>query len=417
MAAHGSKSIIIVGAGINGISTAIWLQRAGHKVTIIDKEGPAAGTSYGNAGVLAAAAIIPVPVPGLLPKAPFLLLNKNYPLFLRWSYLPRLLPFLTKFLAGANDKTVRKTAPALGDLLLDTYEQHHALAKDTPAERYLHSGDYVFGYSDKASFDADGYGWSIRKELGVQYEEMDERTFGAFDPALKGCFGYGIRCPDHGRISDPGAYVKALVEHAVSEGAEFIIGNVTGLESHDGEHPSILVDGERLGGDEIIITAGIWSRSLTEQLGIKVPMEAERGYHLEFVNASVMPRCPVMVTTGKFVMTPMDGRLRCAGIVEFGGTTPKRSKPPLELLQRQTTDLLPQLTWDRVDEWMGFRPSTTDSLPMVGAVNGKPGFWTGFGHQHIGLTAGPKTGRWLAQLVDGQRPNIDLTPYDPNRFN
>ena len=145
-------------------------------------------------------------------------------------------------------------------------------------------------------------------------------------------------------------------------------------------------------------------------------LEAERGYHIEFVNPSIQLKSPIMVSSGKFAMTPMEGRLRCAGIVEFGGLSEKRSRAPLDLLKEQALQLLPELKYDRIDEWMGFRPSTSDSLPVIGATENYKNVWLGFGHQHIGLTAGPKTGRWIAQMINGDKPNVDLEPFSTQRF-
>ena len=165
-----------------------------------------------------------------------------------------------------------------------------------------------------------------------------------------------------------------------------------------------------------MLASGIWSGPLARKLGIAVPMEAERGYHVEFVGASPVPRSATMVAAGKFVLTPMDGRLRSAGIVEFGGLDPARSRRPLELLKRQTRALLPDMTFERTEEWMGFRPSTADSLPLIGAAPRAGNVWCGFGHQHVGLTAGPKTGRLLAALISHEHPNVDLAPFAPDRF-
>ncbi|MFK7901293.1 MAG: FAD-dependent oxidoreductase, partial [Nitratireductor sp.] len=164
------SKVIIAGAGINGVSSAIWLQRAGYEVVLIDKEGPAAGTSYGNAGVLAAGSIIPVTTPGLLGKAPKMLLDKNAPLFMRYSYAPKLIPFLTKYLSHANLDHVKLYAKAMSGLLFDTVEQHRQLAKGTGAEKYISEVDYHFGYAKKADFEADKFAWDIRKENGHKFE-------------------------------------------------------------------------------------------------------------------------------------------------------------------------------------------------------------------------------------------------------
>jgi len=395
------KHVAIIGAGIVGVSTAIWLQRAGHRVTLIDPNGPAGGTSHGNAGVLAACSVVPVTVPGLMLKAPKMLFGRDGPLFLRWTYLPKLLPFLFRYLAHGNVKDVNRIADGLTLMLADTAEQHTAIAKGTGAEQYLSVGDYVFGYPDRAAFERDGFGWQLRRDRGFEYEEMDGQRFAKFDPAMAGRFGIGIRCPDHGHIRDPGNYVKALARHVEEQGGVIIEAEATDIAIESGAATGVVTSQGLVAADDIVLATGMWSGPLANKIGITVPMEAERGYHIEFVNPSIMPKVPVMVTSGKFVMTPMEGRLRCAGIVEFGGMSEKRSRGPFELLKRQTLALFPELEYERIEEWMGFRPSTTDSLPLIGASERHSNVWTGFGHQHIGLTAGPKTGRWLAQMIDG----------------
>ncbi|MEP0940609.1 MAG: FAD-dependent oxidoreductase [Rhizobiaceae bacterium] len=412
-----AKHVAIIGAGIVGVSTAIWLQRAGHSVTLIDSRGVAGGTSYGNAGVLASASIVPVSVPGLLKKAPGMLFNKDGPLFLRWSYLPKLLPFLIKFLGHGNVKDVNRIADGLALMLRDSADQHVAVAKGTGAEKYVTVGDYVFGYADRSAYEGDVFGWDLRRAREYEFEEMDAQRIAEYDPAMAGRFGFAVRCPEHGHISDPGEYVKALASHVEKQGGKFLMAEATDLQKDGDQITGVITDQGVIEADDVVLATGVWSGPLAEKLGIAVPLEAERGYHIEFVNPSIKPKSPVMVASGKYVMTPMAGRLRCAGIVEFGGLTEERSRAPFELLKRQTMKMLPELTYDSIDEWMGFRPSTTDSLPLIGASERYSNVWTGFGHQHIGLSAGPKTGRWLAQMIDGQKPNIDLTAFSPLRFN
>jgi len=410
------KHVVIIGAGIVGVSTATWLQRAGHRVTIIDREGPAAGTSYGNAGILAAIAIVPVPVPGITKKAPGMLLDKNSPLFMRWSYFPKLIPFLFKFLGNAKHEKVTEISTSLSTLLSDCAEQHASLAKGTSAEKFVKQGDYLFGYADKAAFDADAYGWGIRKKNNHPFEEMTGEELGEYDPTLKGLFGHAVKCPQHGHITDPGAYVKALAEDFVKNGGTIKIADVLDIAIEAEQASGVQTSNGFVEADDVVMATGVWSGPLADKLGLSVPLEAERGYHIEFINPSIKPKAPIMVASGKYVMTPMEGRLRCAGIVEFGGLSEEKSKAALDLLKRQTLKLLPDLTYDRIEEWMGFRPSTSDSLPLIGAVNNAKNVWSAFGHQHIGLSAGPKTGRWIAQMISGQMPNEDLTPFAPNRF-
>ncbi|MGB1213269.1 MAG: NAD(P)/FAD-dependent oxidoreductase [Pikeienuella sp.] len=410
-----SKHILVVGAGIVGVSTAIWAQRAGANVTLIDRVGPAAGTSFGNAGLLAAASVVPVTTPGLMGKAPGMLFNPDKPLFLRWSYLPRLLPFLRRYLAHANADAVERISVALTVLLADTAEQHLSLARGTAAESYISVGDYLFGYGNRSDFDADAFAWGVRERRGFEYEVLEGRALRAYDPALPHSIGLAARCPDHGWISDPGKYVNALAQHLTDEGGRFLTATLEDIALENGKAVAAITSAGRIEADEVIVTTGAWSGPLAKRLGVTMPLETERGYHLEFVNPSVTLKVPTMITAGKFVVTPMAGRMRCAGVVEFGGLDAAPSRAPFELLRRQTLKHFPDLTFDSVNEWMGHRPATTDSLPVIGASPNAANVWFGYGHQHIGLTAGPKTGRWLAQMALGQPPNIDLSAFAADR--
>ena len=408
--------VIVVGAGIVGVSCAIWLQRAGHDVTIIDRTGPASGTSHGNAGVLAAGAVVPVTTPGLARRAPGMLMDANAPLFLKWAYLPKLFPFLVQYLRHANDAHVDHYADAMSQLLHDTVDQHRSLAAGTGAERFISTEDYCFGYATKAAFEADSYGWSKRKAAGYDFEVVDGATYASYDPAYGDAFETVVRCKNHGRISDPGRYVRALADHFVSQGGKLQLSEVTDIVLSEGAIASIETAEGEMSADHIVFALGPWSKKIAHKLGVKVPFESERGYHVEFVNPSQMPKSPMMIASGKFVLTPMDGRLRAAGVIEFGGLDHGPSRAPFELLKRQVADVLPDLTYDSVIEWMGHRPAPADSLPLIGANDPAGRSFSAFGHQHVGLTGGPKTGRIIADLIDGKKPNVDLAAFNPMKF-
>ena len=410
------QDIVVIGAGIVGVSTAIWLQRAGGlNVTLIDREGPAAGTSHGNAGILASAAIVPVPTPGILLKAPGMLLDPMQPLFLRWSYLPKIAPFLARFLANAKADRVEKIAAALSGLLSDAVDQHKSLAAGTPGAAYVKDGDWIWAYESRKAFEKDAWSWDLRLRNGHRFEEMDADALAAHDPALEGRFGYGVRKLDHGYISDPGAYVRALHGHFLASGGTAVQAEVTDIRLVAGRAVAVVTNQGEVAADEVVVTTGAWSGPLAKRLGVKIPLESERGYHVEYVNPSFTPRTPVMVAAGKFVATPMEGRLRCAGVVELGGLKSGSSEAPFRLIEKQAKAAFPDLTYDRIDRWMGHRPSTSDSLPVIGRAPAAPNVWLGYGHQHVGLTGGPKTGRWLAGMIAGEAPNADLTRFDPGR--
>ncbi|GHF43327.1 NAD(P)/FAD-dependent oxidoreductase [Seohaeicola zhoushanensis] len=411
------KTVAIIGAGIVGVSTAIWLQRDGHRVILIDRKGPGEGTSHGNGGVLASCSIIPVAVPGLIGKAPRMLFDPNQPLFLKWGYLPKLAPWLWRYLKTANADSVRHRAAALAPIIGDSLADHQALATGTGAEKWLIPADYVFLYNDRAHYEGDALGWSIRKEYGFEGEILEGAAFKAYDPNFGGAISFAVRMPNHGRIADPGQYVKDLAAHAERQGAKIIKADVQDIVRENGRVTGIRAGGTTIACDDAILATGAWSVPLTNKLGLHMPLESERGYHLELWEPSVMPRSPVMVASGKFVVTPMEGRIRLAGVVEFGGLDAPPSRAPFRLLERNIRAAMPGLTWKKTIEWMGHRPSMVDSIPVIGKVPGVEGIYLGFGHDHVGLTGGPKTGRILAQLVSGRAPNIDLAPYSPERFN
>ncbi|MEL6793477.1 MAG: FAD-dependent oxidoreductase, partial [Pseudomonadota bacterium] len=392
------------------------LRREGVDVTLIDREGPAAGTSYGNAGVLASCSMVPVTGPGLIAKAPKMLMDPMQPLFLRWGYLPRLLPWLTKYLSYANEADTRRIGAAVAGVVGDSLAEHQALAAGTDAAKYVVESDYTFAYADRAAFEADWLAWDIRREAGVEWTEMEGAAFQDYDPVVPADFGYGVACGDHGRISDPGAYVKALAAAAEALGARFAKGAVEDIARENGAVTGIRVAGETIACDRVVIATGVWSGALTRKLGLKIPLEAERGYHIELWEPSFAPSQPLMIASGKFVMTPMDGRLRLAGMVEFGGLERSPQRAPFDLLRRNIKAAFPTLTWSEETEWMGHRPAPADSIPVIGEAPGLKGAWMGFGHHHIGLTGGPKTGRLLAQMIAGRTPNIDMSVYAPSRY-
>jgi D-amino-acid dehydrogenase len=410
------KTIAIVGAGIVGVSTALWLQRDGHDVILIDRLGPAEGTSYGNGGVLASCSIVPVTVPGLLKKAPRMLFDPNQPLFMKWGYLPKLMPWLVKYLRHANPADTRRIAAALINIVGDSLADHQALAAGTGAERWIVPSDYLFIYNNRKHYEGDAFGWSIRRDHGFQWDELEGDAFHAYDPAFAPHLGFATRLGNHGRIADPGQYVKDLADHVVRNGGRLIKADVQDIVRENGAVTGVRAGGDTIACDAALIATGVWSRPLAKKLGLNVPLESERGYHIELYEPNFMPKSPVMVASGKFVMTPMEGRLRLAGIVEFGGLEAPPSRAPIELLKRNVKAALPGIEWKETKEWMGHRPAPSDSIPVIGELPGTKGAFTGFGHHHIGLTGGPKTGRLLAQLIAGRQPNVDLTPYSPARF-
>lgn len=416
--------IAVVGAGIVGVSTAEWLRRDGHRVVLIDPlpPGDPGQASFGNAGLIARAAVLPVAEPGMLPQAVRMLLDRDGPLFLRWQYLPRLVPWLVPFLRQGTAARFRQTAAALADLVHDAVDQHLALAAGTPAAALITRGEYVHLFRDRADWLADRLGREVRAGLGQRWDERGRGALNDADPHLGPGYGFGIAYPDHAWIRDPGAYVAALAAHFAAAGGQRVAGRVIDIAPRMGGGARLLLADGRVPGtddagfDQVVLAAGAWSARLARRLGHRAMLESERGYHLMLAGATRRPPVPYLLSDSRLVATPMDHGLRAAGLLEFGGlAAPARAAPP-RLIARALRRLYPDLAWTGETVWLGHRPSTIDSLPMLGESPRAPGVWLAFGAHHVGLTTGPKTGRLIADLIGGRRCNIDLAPFAVGRF-
>lgn len=410
-----AQHVVVIGAGILGMSTAIWLRRAGVAVTVVDRGKPGTGTSHGNAGVLAACAMVPVTGPGLARKAPGMVLDRDFPLFLRWSYLPKLLPWLRAYMSHANDADTRRIARGLAPIVSDSVEQHKSLCDDIGLGDWVTESDYCFAYQNRAAFDAESYTWSLRKEAGFVPQVIEGQEVRDYEPAL----GDDITCmailKHHGYIRSPGGYVQALARAFEEMGGKVIEAEVKDFTFEGDQVTAVQTTGGSIACTEVVLATGVWSKPMMRKLGLNIPLETERGYHIVFEDATGGPARPVMVASGKFVATPMEQGVRCAGIVEFGGLDAGPSKAPFALLRRQAARAFPHMQATNEIEWLGHRPAPADSLPLIGQIRDSR-VYTAFGHHHIGLTGGPKTGRLVAGLITGAQVNTDLAPYHPQRF-
>ena len=406
--------IIVIGAGICGVSTAIWLQRYGYQVILMDRGEPGMGASYGNAGLIAQWAVVPMTTPTLWRKLPSLLLNSKSSFSLKWGYMPRLVPWLAKFLSHATDAKARQTVSDLLPLLSDAVDQHRALSTGTPVAQWVKDSKISYVYRSQEDFEQDAYSWALRRDVGLVPTILTGKQVAEEEPILGPAMQYMAVIEGQGHILNPGQYVKELCAYFVHEGGKFIQATVQDFKRSNGKIIAIQTDQGDFDCDNAVVTSGIWSKPLMKRLGLSVPLEAERGYHVVYKNASILPKNP-MLAAGKFGITPMGNNLRCAGTVELGGIEYGPSRRPVRLIKSFVQDAFPKLEYDGIEEWMGFRPTTTDSLPLIGQI-AQSGIYTAFGHQHIGLTSGPKSGRIVANMIDGKVSNNDLSAFDPARF-
>lgn len=409
-----SKPICVIGAGIVGVSTALWLQRQGERVILIDRDTPGQAASFGNAGLIAQWASVPVNTPGIWRDLPSMLLNPKSALFIRWPYLPKMIPWLTQFLLNANDAKTRAVTKSLHGLLHDALDQHKNLARGTAVETWITDSKFSYIYKTRADYEASRYSWDLKRELGFEPQLFQGAQIQEQEPNIGPGIEFMAQLSGHGHILNPGEYVRNLALVFEQNGGKFIQTTVTDFTKTNGQVTQILTHQGAIDCAKVVVTSGIWSKNLMQRLGLNIPLETERGYHIVFKNAVGKPSHPLMAA-GKFAITPMGDDLRCAGTVELGGLDLPRSQAPLNVIRDFISVALPNLSSAETSEWMGFRPSTPDSMPLIGNIAGT-NIFTGFGHQHIGLTAGPKTGQILAQMIKDQPINADYSAFDPNRY-
>ena len=415
--------VVIVGAGIVGAASAIELLRDGHQVTIVEPGDPGGeqAASYGNGTLLNPSSVIPMSSPGLWKKVPGYLADPLGPLTIRWRYLPKLLPWLSRFIsAGSTEAKVSATAHALAPLLAGAPEHHRKLAEEAGVGHLIARQGVMFAFPDRSAFEAEALSWRLRRETGTRWLELDEDELRQREPTLDRRYKFAVLVEENGQCRDPGTYVAALIRHAVSLGAELRRSRATGfridarrlhaVETEDGEIPC----------DKAVIAAGARSGALAAAAGDVVPLETERGYHAVIRDPGIEPRYPMMPSDGKmaFAMTPAG--LRIAGQVELAGLEAapnwKRAEVLLAFARQVYPGLPASVGPDQVKMWMGHRPSTPDGLPCLGSASGCDDVVHAFGHGHVGLTAGAMTGRIVAEIVGGRTPSIALEAYSARRF-
>jgi glycine/D-amino acid oxidase-like deaminating enzyme len=412
--------VIVIGAGIVGLCCATYLQRDGRKVVVIDPGGPGEGASYGNAGGLNGSSIVPVAMPGVLAKVPHWLLDPEGPLSIRLHYLPRLLPWLYRFVRAGRPELVRAQARALRGLLAPTVDMYRALAASVGTGDLIQRSGLLVVYRSEASFAADAEANRLRAANGVVIEELTRDELRQLEPALSPAYVRARFIAENGYCRNPLRLSRSLAEALVANGGEIRRERAEGFAFADGKVEAVLTAAGRLPAAAVVLAAGAHSKPFAARLGENVPLDTERGYHAMIKAPEVVPRLPVMDAEAKFVATPMEEGLRMAGTVEFAGLDAPPDWRRARVLLRHGQAMFPGLPRamgeDRVAVWMGFRPSMPDSLPVIGRTRRYPNAFLAFGHGHVGLIGAPMTGRTIADLVAGRVPAIDIAPFSATRF-
>ncbi|MBV1798156.1 FAD-binding oxidoreductase [Siccirubricoccus sp. G192] len=414
---------MVIGAGIVGACTALELLRDGHRVTILEP-GPPGGeqaASYGNGCWLSPMSVIPPAGPGLWKKVPGFLTDPLGPLAIRWRYLPKVAPWLLRYLrSGWTEARVARTARALRAMLQGAPALHAALAEAAGVGHLIERRGLMYVYPSRAEFEAEAMAWRIRRQVGIDWIELSADELRQREPALDRRYGFGVLVEEGGHCRDPGAYVAALVALAEAEGAVLARQHATGFRIEGGRLRAVRTEAGEIAADRAVIAAGAHSRALAAAAGDRLPLETERGYHAVIERPEAGPRTPLMPSDGKMSITMTDRGLRVSGQVEIAGLAAAPNWRRAEILRdhllRSFPDLPRNLPAGRVRFWMGHRPSMPDGLPCLGPASATADILHAFGHGHVGLVAAPRSARIVAQMLAGRAPELDPAPYDPRRF-
>ncbi len=411
-----STDIAVVGGGIIGICCALALNEAGANVLLIDRDKPGQGASYGNAGVISPWSVVPQSVPGLWYKIPKWLLHSDGPVAIRPSCLFKLAPWAIRFLRQGKIERVHQISDAMALLNDNNVGRYRQLLKGSGEEGLIRDCFYVHAFRQSKQADLNSLEYSIRRNKNADLELINRQDLQSLEPALSDQFQAAVLIKNQARALSPGKLGEVLTEKFLSQGGVVLQSNVEQLKSAQDGGWNIVTDDQTIKSDQVVLSAGAWSRNLIKPLKVKVPLEAERGYHLSFANPGIELTHSVMDMDLKIVASSMHEGLRAAGTAEFSGLDTAANPKRIKSLQHCVKSMLPDLNTRTASDWMGVRPSTPDSLPCIGEVPGHAGLFAAFGHSHYGLMMAPRTGEIIADLVLNKPVNIDLAPYSLARF-
>jgi D-amino-acid dehydrogenase len=415
-----SKTVAVIGAGMVGACIARYLQRDGHNVIILDPNEPGEGASYGNAGCFNPSSLVPIAGLDTFKQVPGYLMDPLGPLSIRWSYLPKVAPWLIRYCrAGVPDK-IKYQSRALKSILSKSLDALMPLVDDCGAHDLVRRDGILIVYRSRESVASDARGWNLRRENGIHWEELDRDAVHDFDPNLTRDIQFGKFVPGNGHTANPGALVKAITQHVVKSGGQYLRVKAENFVFNGDKLQAVVTDLGLINVDMAVIAAGAYSKPLAQAVGNRVPLETERGYHAMIRNPAIQPRVPTTDSDHKFVVTPMQEGVRVAGTVELAGLDAEPNWKRADMLLRRIGALYPALGKEYRPEdvtvWMGHRPSLPDSLPVIGRSKRSADVIYAFGHQHVGMTAAPYTGVIIADLIAGRPSPVDLTPFRPDRF-
>jgi D-amino-acid dehydrogenase len=408
--------VAVIGAGIVGICTALYLQRAGASVVVIDPRGPGEGASRGNASIIAVESCVPVATPGIARQVPAMLMDPLGPLAIRWSYLPRLAPWLWRFVQASAPDRVEAISLALRALLVQALDAYQPLLAEAGLTGMLRRNGMLLVFESDAKFAAMQPYLELQRRRGTVMDIVAAEEIRQVEPSLAPIFRHAVLYRENAHTIDNFRLVQELAADFTRRGGTIRQASARGFAVGPEGPNQVLTDGAPVDCSAVVVAAGAWSRVLVRQLGQDLPLDTERGYHVMLPQPGVMPRLPIYSAEGSCVATPLEQGLRIAGTVELGGLEAPPNYARAAVLLQRGRRIFGALDDRGRSDWMGFRPSMPDSLPVIGPTRRHRNAFLAFGHGHVGLTLGAITGRLVAALVAGRDPGLDMAPYRADRF-
>ena len=407
------NSVGIIGAGIQGVCTGVQLLKKNIPVTIFDKSNPfEAGSvpaSYGNAGHFSPYAVLQFNRPDILYDVPKMLFTSSGPLALKWNYVPKLLPWIFNYLKHCNKKSMLHTAKYMHQILNLSNDAYEEIFKEIDITNLVEKKGIIYIYTNK-NLKSRKLEIKVREDLGVKQKILSRDEILDLEPNLSPVFDAGIFYEDSMHAKDPYGILKKIFELFLKKGGKFVKEEVLGCVQTNDKEVNIKTDKKSYKFEKSVIASGAFSKKFTDQLGENIPLDTERGYHIHFKNKQNLLSRPVIFLDRGFGMTPMNQGLRAVGTVELGGLKNPPSKKRIDYIARCAKELLPQLeNYD--DEWLGFRPTLPDFLPILGPSLKNKNIVYAFGHHHLGWTLGAITGKIVSGIVNEEKTNLNLSPY------
>ena len=404
----------IIGAGIQGVCSALFLQKKGYEVTLFDREEPGGSTaSSGNAGHFSPYASIPLNRPDILTDIPAMLLSSTGPLALKWNYIPKMIPWFLKFLKNCSTKKMMHTAKYMHQILDIALPAYDELFEEIDLSGLVENNGIMYIWNDQ-NLKSRELEYNIRNEIGAEQQPLNKKEIHDLEPNIKKIYHAGVFYKKARHTRNPGKIWLKLFENFVKKGGKFLKLNIQDL-NFDYDKPVIRSETQRFVFDKLVISCGAFSKKLTDKLHENIPLDTERGYHIHFKGCDHLISRPVVFQNRGFGMTPMEQGLRVVGTVEFGGLENQLSKSRIKNLVNNAKYMLDGLP-EHEDEWLGFRPTLPDYLPVIGPSKNYKNVFYSFGHHHLGWTLGAISGKIISKMIDNENTNLDLQPYSSVRF-